>query len=114
MFSSCPCPAILSAFSCVFTFVLFGPCEIYLQNMQEMPFPFLEMLPTLLLAGGGLLAALLAVLLLLRGKAFNFAVSVLFAGTLAGYLQGNFLNLDHGSLDGNAVYWQSYRSYPAC
>lgn len=100
--------AILSTFSCVFTFVLFGPCEIYLQNMQEMPFPFLEMLPTLLLTGGGLLAVLLAVLLLLRGKAFNFAVSLLFASTLAGYLQGNFLNLDHGSLDGNAVQWPQY------
>lgn len=100
--------AILSAFSCVFTFVLFGPCEIYLQNMQEMPFPFLDLLPMLLLTGGGLLAALLAVLLLLRGKVFNFAVSLLFAGTLAGYLQGNFLNLDHGSLDGNAVQWTQY------
>ena len=100
--------AILSAFSCVFTFVLFGPCEIYLQNMQEMPFPFLEMVPVLLLTGFGLLAAMLAVLLLLRGKVFNFAVSLLFAGTLAGYLQGNFLNLDHGSLDGNAVQWTQY------
>jgi len=101
--------AILCAFACVFTFLLFGPCEIYLQNMQEMPFPFVTLASTLLLAGAGAFAALLAVLLLLRGKAFNFAVSALFAGTLAGYLQGNFLNLDHGSLDGNAIDWQAYR-----
>lgn len=101
--------AILCAFACVFTFILFGPCEIYIQNMQEMPFPFLTMVPVLLLAGGTVFAALLAILLLLRGKVFNFAVSVLFAGTLAGYLQGNLLNIDHGSLDGNAVNWQVFR-----
>lgn len=101
--------ALLTAFTCVFTFLLFGPCEIFIQNMQEMPFPFLTLALVLLLAGAAAFAALLLALLLLRGKAFNFAVSVLFAGTLAGYLQGNFLNLDHGSLDGNAVYWQSYR-----
>jgi len=101
--------AILCAFACVFTFLLFGPCEIYLQNMQEMPFPFLTLVPSLLLAGGAALALLLTALLLLRGKVFNFAVSALFAGTLAGYLQGNFLNLNHGSLDGNAVDWQAFR-----
>ncbi len=102
--------AVLCSFSCVFTFLLFGPCEIYLQNMQEMPFPFLTLVPALLLAGGAVFAALLAALLLLRGKVFNFAVSALFAVTLAGYLQGNFFDLDHGSLDGNAVDWQAYRA----
>ena len=101
--------AALCAFACVFTFILFGPCEIYLQNMQEMPFPFLTLVPVLLLTGGLAFAALLAVLLLLRGKVFNLAVSLLFAGTLAGYLQGNLLNIDHGSLDGNAVNWQAFR-----
>lgn len=100
--------AILCSFACVFTFILFGPCEIYLQNLQEMPFPFLSMVPVLLLTGGAAFAVLLAVLLLLRGKVFNTAVSVLFAATLAGYLQGNFLNVDHGSLDGNPVNWQSF------
>lgn len=102
--------AVLCAFSWVFTFILFGPCEIYIQNMQEMPFPFLTMVPALLLAGGAVFAVLLAVLLLLRGKVFNLAVSILFAWTLAGYLQGNLLNIDHGSLDGNAVNWQAFRS----
>lgn len=102
--------AILCAFPCVFTFILFGPCELYIQNMQEMPFPFLTMAPVLLLTGGVVFTALLAVLLLLRGKVFNLAVSILFAGTLAGYLQGNLLNIDHGSLDGNAVNWQEFRS----
>ena len=96
--------AILSPFAFVFTFILFGPCEIFIQNMQEMPFPFLTLAPALLLAGGAVFGALLLALLLLRGKLFNLAVSLLFAGTLAGYLQGNFLNIERGSLDGSAVY----------
>ena len=101
--------AILSPFAFVFTFILFGPCEIFIQNMQEMPFPFLTLAPALLLAGGAVFGALLLALLLLRGKLFNLAVSLLFAGTLAGYLQGNFLNIERGSLDGSAVYWQGFK-----
>lgn len=101
--------ALLAPFAFVFTFVLFGPCEIFIQNMQEMPFPFLALVPVLLLAGAAMFAVLLLVLLLLRGKVFNLAVSLLFAGTLAGYLQGNFLNIGHGSLDGNAVSWPSFK-----
>lgn len=101
--------ALLTAFACAFTFILFGPCEIFIQNALEMPFSFSAMVPVLLLAGTVLFALLALALLLLRGKAFNLAVSFLFAGTLAGYLQGNFFNLDHGALDGTAVSWQSFR-----
>lgn len=101
--------ALLLPFTFAFTFILFGPCELYIQNMQEMPFPFLTLVPALLLAGGCVSAVLLLVLLLLRGKAFNLAASLLFAGTLAGYLQGNFWNIGHGALDGSAVSWTSYK-----
>lgn len=73
--------------------------------MQEMPFPFSAMVQTLLVAGGVIFAVLLGLLLLLRGRIFNYAVSALFALTLAGYLQGNFLNGSTGALDGNAVNW---------
>ncbi len=101
--------SLLCAFSFVFTFFIFGPCEIYAQNAQEMPFSFLDLLKVT--AGFGVLvfAALFGILLLLRGKIFNFAVSFLFAGTLAGYLQGNFWNTYHGALTGDAVNWTNYQ-----
>lgn len=101
--------AALCAFTCVFTFILFGPCEIYIQNMQDMTFSFHTLLPVLLLAGGTAFAALLTVLLLLRGRLFNYAVTLLFAVTLAGYLQGNLLNVNHGTLDGSSVAWSNYQ-----
>lgn len=101
--------AAACALSCAFTFIFFGPCELYLHNTSDMTFPFSLLAPVMALAGLGVFAVLLAVLLLLRGKLFNYAVSLLFAVTLAGYLQGNFLNIDHGALDGSAVTWQNYR-----
>lgn len=97
------------ALGCAFTFVFFGPCELYLQNTSDMTFPFALLAPVAALAGLGVFAVLLAILLLLRGKPFNYAVSLLFAVTLAGYLQGNFWNVDHGTLDGSAVTWPSYK-----
>ena len=97
--------AALGAFTFVFTFILFGPCEIYIQNRQEMPFPFSAMVWTLLAFGALAFAALAGLLMLLKGKVFNYAVSTLFAVTAAGYVQGNFLSAGAGSLDGNAVNW---------
>ncbi|MCI8566143.1 MAG: sulfatase-like hydrolase/transferase [Lachnospiraceae bacterium] len=101
--------AALGAFTFVFTFILFGPCEIYIQNKQEMPFPFSAMVWTLLLGGLLVFAVLFGFLLLLRGKIFNYAVSVLFAITVAGYLQGNLLGLHSKTLDGNATNWLDNR-----
>ncbi|MCI9485435.1 MAG: sulfatase-like hydrolase/transferase [Lachnospiraceae bacterium] len=101
--------AALCAFSCVFTFLIFGPCEIYAQNVQELSFSFSALLQVLLGAGALVFAALFGLLLLLRGKIFNFVVSFLFAVTLAGYLQGNFWNTDHGALTGDAVNWLNYK-----
>lgn len=97
--------AAFSVFACVFSFILFGPCEIYIRNMQEMPFPFTAMFWTLLFVGVLLFGILLGILLLLRGKIFNYAVSILFVLMLAGYLQGNFWGSHTGTLDGNATNW---------
>lgn len=101
--------AALCAFACVFTFLIFGPCEIYAQNAQEMTFPFSALLRGLLGVAALVFAALFGILILLRGKVFNLAVSFLFAVTLAGYLQGNFWNTDHGALTGDAVNWLRYK-----
>ena len=42
--------AALCAFSCVFTFLIFGPCEIYAQNVQELSFSFSALLSFLMAA----------------------------------------------------------------
>lgn len=102
-------PAVLASLAFSFTFAVFGPYELYITNMEYMNFPFSMLVLPMLLAGAAVMAALCIVLLLLRGKVFNYAVSLTFAITLAGYLQGNFLNVDHGMLDGGAISWNQYK-----
>lgn len=101
--------AALCAFAFAFTFIIFGPCEIYAGNPNDMPFPFSALVPMLLLAGTVVFGGLLGVLFLLRGKVYDIALSLLFAVTVSGYIQGNFLNLDHGALDGKEIRWLYYK-----
>ena len=101
--------ALLATAAFVYTFFVFGPLELYLSNMSFFAFSLVDMLLPLLMVGLALFALLGGILLLLRGKIFNYAVSLLFSFTLAGYLQGNFLNINHGTLDGTSVIWQEFR-----
>lgn len=102
-------PAVLCAFAFTFTFIMFGPCEIYVGNINDMPFSFFDLAPMLVLAGALTFLALTGVLLLLRGKIFDYGLSFLLAVTVAGYIQGNFLNIDHGTLDGKEITWLYYK-----
>lgn len=107
-FSIRACTAALCAFAFVFTFIIFGPCELYIQSIQFLTFPFTDLLLHMSLIGLGIFAVLFALLCTLQGKIYNYALSSLFAVTFAGYIQRNFLNIDHGSLDGHAVEWQTF------
>lgn len=101
--------ALSVSFALVFTFFIFGPLEIYITNMAFFAFPFYQLIWPILLAGIAMIAAVTGVLILLKGKIYNYAVSFVFSLTLAGYLQGNFFNVDHGSLDGASIVWQNFR-----
>ncbi len=101
--------ALAAASAFVFTFFIFGPFELYLSNNSFFAFSFKYLVIPAVPAGILLAAALTAVLTLLRGKIYNYAVSAVFAFTVAGYLQGNLLNIDHGALDGSEVVWQNYK-----
>lgn len=102
-------PAVLASLAFSFTFAVFGPYELYITNMEYLNFPFSMLVLPMLIAGAAVMAVLCIGLLLLRGKVFNYAVSLIFAITLAGYLQGNFLNVDHGTLDGGTISWNQYK-----
>lgn len=102
--------AALCALTFAFTFIVFGPYEVYISNMQYITFHFSQMVLPMALAGLVVFAVLFLVLIALRGKIFNYALSALFAVTLAGYLQCNFLNVDHGALDGAGIAWADFAS----
>lgn len=98
----------LCAFACIFTFAIFGPFELYIQNMQYLTFHIYDFILPIIGAGLVLFAVIMIVFLILRGKVYNYALSILFSISIAGYLQG-FLNIKHGSLDGSTVDWGAYR-----
>ncbi len=97
----------LCAFAFVFTFLFFGPIEIYIQNQQYLTFPFSALLKAMSLLSLGVFALIFGILFLLKGKIFNYALTLVFAVTLGGYLQRNILNIDHGSLDGTEIAWNT-------
>ncbi len=99
-----------AAFAFVFTFIIFGPFELYIQSARYLSFPFSDLVIPVLLVGTASFAVIFGILALLRGKIYNCAVTSLFAVTVAGYIQRNFLNVDHGTLDGHAIEWTEYAS----
>lgn len=88
-----------------FTFLFFGPLELVAFSGGSLLFTWRDIVWLMLgiMAGTVLVAAPL--LALLRGKLFNYAVTVLCAVTLSGYLQAMLLNGDLGLLTGDAIAW---------
>ncbi len=101
--------ALLTVIAFVFTFFIFGPFEIYLTNMSFFAFSGRYLVLPVLMAGLAMIIALTGFLILLKGKIYNYAVSFILSITVAGYLQGNVFNVDHGSLDGAEVVWQNFK-----
>ena len=91
-----------------FTFFVFGPYELYIQSVQYLTFDFSYLVLPMALCGLAFFVLSAGLLLVLRGKLHNYAVSALFSVTLLGWLQGNFINIDHGALDGSTVEWSAY------
>ena len=102
---------LLSIALMLMTITIFGPLELYLTNSAEFWFDFGEMVKIsgILTAAAG--AVLLAVGLILKGKARSLYAVLVFIIALCLYIQGNFLNIDYGLLDGRTVDWDSYTSH---
>lgn len=100
--------SLLCAFTFCFTFILFGPFELYLQNVDGLNFGFTDVIFSLLPVGLIVCIMFTLIFMLLHGKIFNYALSVLFVISLAGYIQG-FININHGVLDGSSISWQDYK-----
>jgi hypothetical protein len=100
--------ALPAGFAGPFLLFGFGFMDLYLQEPGEFPFTFGQVaIPALgltLAAGTGVVAALIC----LRGRVFDLAVSFVLGLTLAAWIQGNFLNLYYGELNGAAIQWQDW------
>ena len=100
--------ALLVSLAFAYTLIVFGPFELYLPNMSYYTFSFMDLVLPMILVGAGTVAVLTLILMLLRGKFFTWAASAVFSTTICAYVQGNFLNLDWGALDGTAIAWETF------
>ncbi len=93
------------------TFFIFGILDLFLHNKGVLTFLFTDIaLPTVLL-GLAVCAGMGLLLSLLRGRTLDAVVSLLWGILVAGYIQGTFLNLPLGVLDGQAIVWDAYRGH---
>lgn len=102
---------LLSVALMLMTLTVFGPLELYLTNSAEFWFGFPEMLKI-----AGILTVvfgtiLLLVGLVLKGKARSLYAALVFIVAFCLYIQGNFLNIDYGVLDGSAIDWSIYKKH---
>ena len=102
---------ILSMALMLMTLTVFGPLELFMTNSSEFWFDFKEMLKI-----SGIMTVVLGVPLflvgfLLRGKARSLFSALVFILAICLYIQGNFLNIDYGILDGKSVDWNSFVGY---
>ena len=96
--------AAASAAFC-FTFLFFGPLELIAFSEASLSYSYKDVAGLLALASAGVFAVLALLLPLLRGKVFNYLVTLVFGITVAGYLQSAFFNGSLGALNGDAVDW---------
>lgn len=100
--------AAFPSFLLTFTLLFFGPLDIFLSNEQYFNVKYTSFLLPFL---GVFLTAfiLLSIIVALtRGKVYQFLLYLVFGLALCCYIQGNFLNLDLGALNGQSIQWPQY------
>ncbi len=101
-------PALLSAFALSFTLFLFGPLDLTYISRTYIRCTILDLAPFCCLFWLITFAALFIPAAVIGGKIHSFLVSAYCGLTLGFYIQGNYLNIDLGVLDGDTVSWQNY------
>ena len=88
------------------SFFLFVPSQLYLQNISEFRVSFFNFIMTFLAwTVIYMIVAVTGCLFLLPDKILNYYLRFIFAMTLCGYLQDNFLNGTMAPLDGTHQSW---------
>ena len=102
--------ALPVVFAAAYTFLFFGPLELTASSTDSLGFTYGDIAGIMALAALGFILILTPLLALLRGKIFNFTVSVLFFTVVAGYCQGMFFNswTSLGILNGETIVWSNF------
>lgn len=92
-----------------FTLFIFGPIELYITNASNFWFPIKEMLIPLLIVF--IITFTIISMLNIFLKKFAFIYTFTFSLGFAFYLQGNWMQVDYGTMDGVPIDWSSYGSW---
>lgn len=103
--------ALLAGFAVSFTFVIVGMLDLYMNNIGLFPFDMATLVGPVILCGLLCTAAITLVCMLVKGEFYDILVSLFLGILLAGYLQGNFLNIDLGELTGDQINWSQYTTH---
>ena len=95
----------------VFTVFFYGPLSLYLPNAQEFWFDLKSLLSIINLVSIVIFICICLVGIMLPNKLNGFYTMLLFGIALAAYIQGNFINLNYGVLDGTGIDWAKYKTY---
>ncbi len=90
-----------------FMFLFYGPLEMVAFSANSLVFSWQDVVWPLALVAMAAFVAGTLLIALLRGKIFNYVLSVAFAVTIAGYLQAALLNGSLGTLTGDGIDWAS-------
>ncbi len=90
------------------TVLVFAPLELYLSNINEFWFRFNSMLPALLIGCAVCVLVSFLCLALLPRKKARVLEALIYAVTILLYIQGNYLTIDHGTLNGAEIDWGAY------
>lgn len=90
------------------TFGIFGPLGIYLTNISEFWFSIGDIWWIVLLGGLLLFLVFFCMSFMFKGRGREIFVCLIFGASFGFYVQGNWINIDYGLLDGKNIDWSKY------
>jgi hypothetical protein len=95
----------------VFTFFVFGPADLYFGNAQELWFSMSDIIPVIFITGIMFFLVLNGICFVLPEKLKDFFAALIWGVGIAFYIQGNFIQIRYGVLDGQEIDWSNYFAY---
>lgn len=96
-------PVLLSALALALTVLVFGPFELYANNIGEFMFGLWDFFGIFIAVALGIVAVITAALIFLPRRVFDVACAALSAISLMLYAQGTFLTLGLKSIEGDGI-----------
>jgi len=98
-----------TAFFLAFTLCIYAPYELYITNRNEFWFRLCHFWWMPLIYAGILMFVVMLLGVFLKGKLYLCYEAMVAAMAIDVYIQGNFLNLNFGVMDGSEIPWKNYR-----